>query len=77
MQLPYGDHIKNGEEAIENYINALRLGYTKSIGEIYKTAGIKFDFSEEYVNELALFIKRRIKKTTLKLKFNIVKIKKS
>ena len=53
---------KNGEEAIENYINALRLGYTKSIGEIYKTAGIKFDFSEEYVNELALFIKEELKK---------------
>ena len=53
---------KNGEEAIENYINALKLGYTKSIGEIYKTAGIKFDFSEEYVNELALFIKQELKK---------------
>ena len=53
---------KNGEEAIENYINALKLGYTKSIGEIYKTAGIKFDFSEEYVNELALFIKEELKK---------------
>jgi len=53
---------KNGEEAIENYINALKLGYTKSIGEIYKTAGIKFDFSEEYVNELASFIKEELKK---------------
>jgi len=53
---------KNGEKAIENYINALKLGYTKSIGEIYKTAGIKFDFSEEYVNELALFIKEELKK---------------
>ena len=53
---------KNGEEAIENYINALKLGYTKSIGEIYKTAGIKFDFSEEYVNELALFIKEELQK---------------
>ena len=53
---------KHGEKAIENYINALKLGYTKSIGEIYKTAGIKFDFSEEYVNELALFIKEELKK---------------
>ena len=53
---------KNGEKAIENYISALKLGYTKSIGEIYKTAGIKFDFSEEYVNELALFIKEELKK---------------
>lgn len=53
---------KHGEKAIENYINALKLGYTKSIGEIYKTAGIKFDFSEEYVNELALFIREELKK---------------
>lgn len=53
---------KHGEKAIENYINALKLGYTKSIGEIYKTAGIKFDFSEEYVNELASFIKEELKK---------------
>ena len=53
---------KLGEKALDNYMNALKLGYTKSIGEIYKTAGIKFDFSIEYVKELADFIKKELKK---------------
>tara|TARA_B100000900_G_scaffold270921_1_gene231366 strand:- start:318 stop:2039 length:1722 start_codon:yes stop_codon:yes gene_type:complete len=53
---------KQGDVAIENYINALKLGYTKSIGEIYKTAGVKFDFSEKYVKELASFVKEELKK---------------
>ena len=51
-----------GEEALSNYINALKLGYTKSIGEIYETAGIKFDFSPNYVKELSIFIKNELKK---------------
>jgi hypothetical protein len=36
------------------------VGYTKPIGEIYQTAGIKFDFSAEYVKELAGFIQEEI-----------------
>jgi oligoendopeptidase F len=35
----------------------LKLGYTKTIGEIYETAGIKFDFSAAYVKDLANFVK--------------------
>ena len=50
----------SGEEALDNYMNALKLGYTKSISEIYETAGIKFDFSAEYVKELADFIKEEL-----------------
>ncbi len=49
-----------GEEGLDNYINALKLGYTKTIGEIYETAGIKFDFSAKYVKELANFIKKEL-----------------
>jgi oligoendopeptidase F len=47
----------NSRKAIQDYTNALKLGYTKSIGEIYATAGIQFDFSENYVRELADFVK--------------------
>jgi oligoendopeptidase F len=36
------------------------LGYTKSIPEIYETAGIKFDFSQEYVKELADFVRAEL-----------------
>ena len=52
----------NFPKAIEDYKNALRLGYTKSIPEIYATAGIKFDFTEEYLKELADFVKNELQK---------------
>ncbi len=51
-----------GEQGLDNYMNALKLGYTKTIGEIYETAGIKFDFSASYVKELADFIKEELEK---------------
>ena len=35
----------NPNKALDNYDRALKLGNTKTIGEIYLTAGIKFDFS--------------------------------
>jgi oligoendopeptidase F len=47
---------------IERYMAALRLGYTRPIGEIYATAGISFDFSKAYVGELGRFIKSEIDK---------------
>ena len=49
-------------KAVVDYSNALRLGYTTTIPEIYKTAGIKFDFSEEYVRDLADFVKNELEK---------------
>ncbi len=52
---------ENPKETIENYINALKLGYTKPIREIYETAGISFDFSREYVAELGDFLKKELK----------------
>ena len=56
------EFIIRGEEALDNYTEALKLGYTKPISEIYKTAGIKFDFSANYVKELADFIKIELSK---------------
>ena len=50
------------ERALDQYTEALSLGYTRSIGEIYETAGIKFDFSREYVRELAQFVREEINK---------------
>lgn len=48
----------NPSKALQDYKNALALGYTKTIPEIYKTAGIKFDFSSEYIKELADFVQK-------------------
>lgn len=53
---------RNPGEAIGQYKAALSLGYTRSIGEIYEKAGIKFDFSREYVKELADFVKEELGK---------------
>ena len=44
------------ETALEQYIAALKLGSTRSIPEVYETAGIQFDFSREYVRELVSFV---------------------
>lgn len=48
---------QNPQQAIDNYIAALRLGYSRPISEVYKTAGISFNFSKEYVRELTTFVK--------------------
>ena len=53
---------ENPERALEHYEAFMKLGYTKSIPEIYKAAGIEFSFSYEYVKELADFVYDEIKK---------------
>lgn len=47
-------------QTVERYRTALRLGYTRSISEIYQTAGIDFNFSREYLHELGQFVKQEI-----------------
>jgi oligoendopeptidase F len=53
---------ENPEKALQQYLDALALGYTKPMNEIYETAGIKFDFSVGYIEELASFIKNELEK---------------
>jgi oligoendopeptidase F len=57
----YRNFTINKSKAIEQYKAALQLGYTKGIKEIYAAAGIKFDFSTEYVQELIQFIYKELK----------------
>ncbi len=47
---------ENPEKALINYERALSLGYSVPIPEIYNTAGISFDFSVGYVQELIGFV---------------------
>lgn len=54
---------ENPKEAVQKYLNALRLGYTKTIPEIYETAGVKFDFSQAYIRELTGFLHKEYQKT--------------
>ncbi len=44
---------KNPAKALADYKNALSLGYTKSIPEIYETAGLKFDFSQAALQDIS------------------------
>lgn len=50
------NYLLHRDKAIEEYLAALKLGYTKTIGDIYQTAGIKFDFSTSYIEELVKFL---------------------
>lgn len=56
------NYSENPSKGLDQYINALKLGYTKPIPEIYETAGIKFDFSRDYIHELAGFVNSELEK---------------
>jgi oligoendopeptidase F len=49
-------------KAVKQYKEALSLGYTKPIGEIYKTAGVEFNFSDTYIKSLMEFVKAELNK---------------
>ena len=53
---------KNPKVALENYMNALSLGGTKTLPELYKTAGIEFNFSPNYVKKLMDFTNQELEK---------------
>jgi oligoendopeptidase F len=45
---------------LKGYMEALKLGYTAPIGQIYAAANIPFDFSREYIDELMGFVKKEL-----------------
>jgi len=53
---------KNPKQALENYMNALALGGTKTLPELYKTAGLEFNFSPAYVKNLMEFTSQELEK---------------
>ena len=46
----------NKQQALDNYCNALSLGSTKTLPELFKTAGLEFDFSPEKIKVLMDFV---------------------
>jgi oligoendopeptidase F len=52
--------LANKHLAIEQYKNALSLGYTAPMSTIYETAGVPFDFSSERLQALVQFIKEQL-----------------
>ena len=53
---------QNPTQALENYMNALALGGTKTLPELYKTAGLEFNFSPKYVKTLMDFTNQELEK---------------
>ncbi len=53
---------ENPQKGLEGYLSALKLGYTKSIPEIYKAANIEFNFSREYIGELVAFVREELER---------------
>jgi len=53
---------KNPTQALENYMNALSLGGTKTLPELYTTAGLSFNFSPDYVKTLMDFTNEELEK---------------
>jgi oligoendopeptidase F len=48
---------QNKDDALENYCKALALGGTVTLPELYRTAGLTFDFSPSTIEKLMLFVK--------------------
>lgn len=53
---------ENKEKALRNYTNALSLGGTKTLPELYKTAGLSFDFSPARISELMTMVRAELEK---------------
>ncbi len=53
---------ENAPKTLNNYINALSLGGTKTLPQLYDTAGLKFDFSPNHIQKLMGFVKTEMEK---------------
>ena len=53
---------KDPKQALNNYINALSLGGTKTLPELYEAAGLKFDLSPAHIKTLMEFVKEEMNK---------------
>ncbi|OAA31809.1 oligoendopeptidase F [Kosmotoga arenicorallina S304] len=58
----YRNFKRNPEKALKQYKNFLSLGHSRPLDELYKAAGIDFDFSEGYIAELVEFVKGELEK---------------
>lgn len=55
------------KKGLQAYQDALAMGYTRPIPEMYAAAGVKFDFSEDYVRELMDFLASELEKVEAKM----------
>jgi oligoendopeptidase F len=48
---------QNPQKALQNYMNALSLGGTKTLPELYAAAELSFDLTPAYIKQLMDFVK--------------------
>ncbi len=48
---------QNPQHALQHYMNALSLGGTKTLPELYKAAGLEFNLTPDYIKKLMEFVK--------------------
>jgi oligoendopeptidase F len=53
---------QNPQQALSNYMNALSLGGTRTLPELYEVAGLQFDFSAGHIKTLMEFVKEEMDK---------------
>jgi oligoendopeptidase F len=53
---------ENPQKGLQGYLNALKLGYTRPIRQIYEAAAIPFDFSKDYITTLMNFVRDELQK---------------
>jgi oligoendopeptidase F len=53
---------QNKEQALNNYCNALSLGGTKTLPQLFAAAGLKFDFSPATIKTLMDFVEKELNK---------------
>ncbi len=56
----YKNYKENPAEAVKNYKEFLRAGYTLPVNKLYEIAGVNFKFTEEYLKELVDFVKKEL-----------------
>ncbi len=54
--------LKDYDKTLNDYLNALKLGYTKPIPQIYAAANVVFDFSADKLRELSRFVTDQLNK---------------
>ncbi|PRO64684.1 M3 family oligoendopeptidase [Alkalicoccus urumqiensis] len=57
----YKNYKQNPDQALQQYKEALKLGSSVPLPDVYKAAGIKFDFSKETLHELMVFVQDELR----------------
>lgn len=57
----YKNFKENPKKTVEDYKRFLGMGYKKPVNELYKEAGIEFNFSEDYVKSILEFAANELK----------------